>query len=339
MTNDNQNLINETDIQEIVDIPMGGKKNIILDATILSTLMSCARLANFRFNLNLYSIHGKSNSLECGSIVHTFLENFYGCLIQGMKREQALGFAFAAAELYIKGCPTCTNFIPTEDNKKPICGHKPESYPGVKNTPKDNQDKPKRTGWQYVLDTCDQYQKHYINDHWIPLEVEVVKSEVLYEDEEIRILWKAKLDWVVDTNDDICSVDHKTMSQRRDTNTMNNQFMGQCMIMKSRRIWINKVGFQTSLKPEEKFVRLPLYYSPARLIEWQSETLPYYAKLLLMYAETGHWPPNFTHCEGKYGNCAFYEDICQADPEMRESNLKMHFVVGPEWNPTNDEEE
>jgi hypothetical protein len=127
------------------------------------------------------------------------------------------------------------------------------------------------------------------------------------------------------------------MSQRRDTNSMNSQFMGQCIIMETQKVIINKIGFQTSLKPEEKFQRVPIGYSVSRLIEWQSETLPYYAKLMLMYSETGYWPRNFTHCEGKYGNCSFLK-VCESDPMMRESEIKRLFVVGPSWNPTNEED-
>jgi len=336
---DGASIDNDAMIDRVVENIMGGKKNVILDATVLATIMSCARLTDFRFNLSLQSINGKSNSLEAGSIVHKFLEVFYRSIIHGVKREQAIGYGMAAAELYIRGCPACARFKATTEIPKPLCGHRPDEYPGVKNTPKDSTDKPKRIGWQYVLDTCDQYQQFYRNDHWVPLEVEVVKRLPLYEDDEIRILWKSKLDWTVDTNQGIFPVDHKTMSQRRDTNSMNNQFMGQCLVMGTRQIIINKIGFQTSLKPEEKFQRTPIPYTPERLFEWQSETVPYYAKLLLMYAETGHWPPNFTHCEGKYGNCAFYEDVCSANPNMREENLKLHFYVGPVWDPTNEEDE
>lgn len=333
---DNQNLVNETNIQEVIDKPMGGKTNIILDATILTTLMSCPRLADFRFNYNLQAISGKSNSLECGSLVHVFLEYYYKNVIEGMRKEQAKGFAFTAAELYIKGCPGCADFKPSVEQKKPICGHKPYEFPGLKNTPKESEGF--KIGWHYVLDTCDMYLQHYRNDWWVPLEVENVHGEVLYEDDEIRILWKAKLDIVWDTNQGIFPGDHKTMKQRRKDNSMNNQFMGQCLIMKTQKVFKNVVGFQTTLKPEEKFLRTPINYSTQRLIEWQSETLPYYAKLLLMYAETNHWPPNFTHCEGKYGDCAFYENVCSSNPDMREENIKLNFYVGPEWNPTNDED-
>lgn len=329
--------IGETNLQEIIDIPMSGKRNVILDATVLSTLMSCPRLADFRFNHNLMGINGKSNSLECGSIVHMFTEYYYKNIIQGIKRDQAFGFGIAAAELYIRGCKVCTDFSPTTEFPKPPCGHKVNEFTGVRNTPKDSEGY--KIGWQWVLDTCDQYHIFYRNDHWEPLEVEVVKGKVLYEDDDTRVLWKAKLDLVSDTNQGIFPIDHKTMKQNRNTNSMNNQFMGQCRIMDTQQVIINKIGFQTTLKPEEKFKRLPIPYSNARLLEWQGETLPFYAKLLLMYAETGHFPPNFTNCEGKYGNCAFYEPVCSVDPDMREDRIKLNFMVGPEWNPTNDEED
>jgi hypothetical protein len=328
-------MADELDINEIVDIPRTGKKNVIMDATLLTSLMNCPRLADLRFNHNFMALSGKSNSLECGSIFHKFAEVYYGSIIKRVNREQAVGFGLAAAELYIQGCPGCTGFVPSIEQPKPTCGHRADDYPGVKNTPKDSVEY--KTGWQFVLDTCDEYAKFYANDYWVSLEVEVVKGEVLYEDDEIRVMWKAKLDWVVDTNQGIYPVDHKTMKQRRDTLSLNNQFIGQCLIMKTRNIFINKVGFQKTLKPAEKFLRPILSYSAARLLEWQSETLPFYAKLLLMYSEVGHFPPQFGQCEGKYGNCQFTK-VCESDPGMREEELKLNFTVGPSWNPTNEDE-
>jgi hypothetical protein len=339
------------DLHENVEKIEGGKTNIIMDSQILTALMTCPRLADFRFNHRLQPVGGKSNSLEVGSIAHKFLEVFYKSHIAGLDRDKSIAFGFAGAELYIRGCKECSGFVPShclenesrEDHicndqciLKPRCGHPANEYPGVQNTPKDSAGN--FIGWQYALDTMDQYMKFWVNDSWVPLEVEVVKGKILYEDDEIRILWKAKLDLVTDTNQGIYPMDHKTMKQRRDTNSMNNQFMGQCIIQESRSVIINKIGWQTSLKPEEKFVRAFVPYTPQRLMEWQSEILPYYAKLMMMYTESGYFPPNFASCEGKYGNCNFYKPVCGDNPEMREENLKLNFIVGPEWNPTNEED-
>jgi len=309
------------------------KQNIILDATLLSAIMNCPRFSNFRFKMNLQSINGKSNSLECGSIVHKVLEIYYKSIINGIKKSDAIGFGLTAGQLYVSGCQHCTNFISTPEIIKPICGHMPNDYLGTPNTPQESEGY--KIGWKWVFETCEQYFDYYRADHWVPLETEVVKGKILYEDDEIRILWKAKLDLIVDTNQGIYSIDHKTMKQRRNMTSLNNQFIGQCLIMNTRNVFINKIGFQTTLKPEEKFARPPVSYTAARLLEWQSEILPYYAKLLLMYNETNHFPPDWSHCETKYGDCMFMK-ICESDPGMREEELKLHFIVGPEWNPTNE---
>lgn len=332
MTDEQQPII---DLTDVVEIPQVGKKNVIMDSQVLTTLMTCGRLTDFRFNMSLQSIKGKSNSLECGSIVHTFMEYYYKNIINGIDKTKALGFGMAAAELYIRGCQMCTDFVPTPEFPKPPCGHKVNEFQGVKNTPKDSE--AHKTGWSWALKTCEQYVEFYKNDHWVPLEVEIVKQKVLYEDDEIRIMWKAKLDLTADTNQSILPIDHKTMKQQRPNNSLNNQFIGQCHIMNTRNMVINKIGFQTSLKPEERFTRSIISYSAPRLMEWASDTLPFYARMLLMYAETGYFPPNYSNCEGKYGPCPF-KGVCESDPGMREEELKLNFVVGPEWNPTNDED-
>lgn len=270
---------------------------MILDATILSTAMSCARLTDLRFNQHYQSKEGKSPSLESGSIVHTILENYYKSVIAGKPRNESIEIGFAAGKQYV-----------TDE---------------VKNTEE------KDIAWTFT--TMEQYFEHYKNDSWTPLEVEVTKGAILYEDDEIRVLWKAKLDTLVDTNQGIYPVDHKTMKQRRETISLNNQFMGQCLLSKTRGVIINKIGFQTSLKPADKFQRNLISYSADRLMEWQSVILPYWAKMIAMWKETDYFPPNFTHCENKYGICQF-RDHCEADRQMRDEVLKQAFEVGEAWD-------
>ena len=278
------------------------KKNVAMDSQVLSTLMSCPRLTDFRFNLNLNGIIGKTTSLEMGSIVHTFLENYYKAILGGIKKSEAEGFAYIAAKQYTES-------------------------PEVKNCSDDD------IAW--ALKTCSDYVEYYKNDFWIHLEIETVKGKVLYEDDELRVLWKAKFDDIVDTNQGIFPMDHKTMKQRRDTLTLNNQFMGQCLLLGTKRMYVNKIGFQKSIPLSERFTRPDVNYTSARLEEWRGTILPYYARLYLMYAESGYWPPNFTHCENKYGFCQF-KGVCEIDPNLREEMLGHEFVVGEPWDISND---
>ena len=329
------------------------KKNVIMDATVMNTVLACGRLADFKFNHHFESNNGKSNSLEVGTLVHKVLEVYNKHLLKGFKRDDAIAQGLIAGELYANGCKYCADFTsepcgcntPPDENcgsckgtgyTKTKCGHQPQEYPGVKNTPE--QSESYHVGWKYALETCVQYFEHYRNDPWIILESEVVKSDILYEDDEIRVLWKAKLDAVYDTNQGIYSCDYKTQKQTRKKLRLNNQFIGQCMIMKKRNIIIDNIGFQKSLKAEEKFKREMLSYSADLLLEWQSETMPHAAYKLLEWQENNYWPPNYTHCENKFGNCQFV-GVCEADRNMREEEIKLHFHRGPEWNPTNDNEE
>jgi hypothetical protein len=308
------------------------KKNIVLDATLLSALMGCGRLVDLRFNHNLQSIRGKSNSLEVGSIVHKGLEINYKMRSAGYDRLKSEAMGLVAARLYADGCPYCADFVATDEILTPACGHSPQEYPGVANTPEESSGY--IVGIKHAIDTLEQYFDYYKGDHWITLGVETVEGKVLYEDDDIRILWKAKLDWKVDTNQGIFAVDHKTAKQRRPKQKLNNQFMGQCLVTGARSMIVNEIGFQKTLKPHEKFQRPMMNYTSEALIEWSGTTLPYWAYKLLDYQETGYWPPNLTHCENKYGNCPFIP-ACEADPHMRAEELKIHFIKGPAWDPTN----
>lgn len=309
------------------------KKNIIFDATLMSTLTSCPRLADLRFNHRFESINGKSNNLECGSLAHKILEEFYKGQLQGWSRDTAIGNAMTAGLLYVSGCPSCADFTPTDEIPRPECNHQPNEYPGLQNTPPDNEAKPKKTGYKWVLETMDQYFKHYANDTWEPISVEQVVSRDIYEDDEIRVLWKAKLDVLIKTDAGIRPMDHKTMSQDRDTTKMHNQFIGQCFVMETRNMIVNKIGFQLSKKPEEKFRRVMHNYTADNLLEWQTEIVPYWAYQLLSYQE-GYYPPRWNNCENKFGKCQFLQ-VCESDRGMREEELRIGFKVGPEWDPIN----
>lgn len=309
------------------------KHNLIFDATVFSALEGCATYHDLRFNHRFVSIQGKSNSLEVGSLIHKVLEVYYKHKIDGFRQDTSEGNAIAAGLLYVNGCPHCAGVMEVKEGEKLPCGHEPGEYPGMQNTPEYNDKY--IIGWRFALDTCQQYFKFYINDSWIPLAAEEVRKEVLYEDDEIRVGWKAKLDLIVDTNQiGIISMDHKTFKQRRDKTTLNNQFIGQCLLLNSRNVLINKIGLQTTLKIDERLTRELVSYSSDKLDEWKNEILPYYAYKYVQFAESGYWPPNYTHCDGVFGSCMF-KRVCESDRNMRVEVLRNEFQIAPIWDPDN----
>jgi PD-(D/E)XK nuclease superfamily len=309
------------------------KKNIIMDATTLSSLMSCARYHDIRFNHRLVSMRGKSNSLEVGSLIHKVLEVFYQHQIDGFPRTTSIGNALTAGQLFITGCPHCADGL----NDSPECKHEAGEYPGVTNTPAENERN--IIGWKFAIQTCEQYFEFYKNDSFIPLAAEVVKGDVIYEDDEIRVMWKAKFDLIIDTNQiGIISMDHKTFKQRRDKSTLSNQFLGHAVLLKSQNVMVNKIGLQTSLKINERLTREPVSLSSDRILEWQGEIVPYYAYKYIQFTESGYWPPDYTHCDNMFGAC-MYKPVCEADRGMRAEILRLEFQKAPVWDPRNKETE
>ena len=320
-----------------MDIIESTKKNVILDATILSSLMSCARYHDIRFNHRMILARGKSNSLEIGSLIHKVLEVYYKHKIEGFSHSQAVGQAMIAGQLYVNGCPHCANIVELAEGQVLSCNHEPQEYPGMQNTPEQNEHNV--TGWAFALQTCEQYFEFYKNDSFVPLAVEHVKKELLYEDEEIRVGWKAKIDLSIDTNQiGIVSMDHKTMKQRRDKTKLSNQFLGHCFLLNSRNVLVNKIGLQTSLKIEERLTREIVSYSADHIDEWRNEIVPYYAYKYLQFTETGYWPPDYTHCDSIYGSC-MYKTVCESDRHMREEVLRAEFIKAPLWDPRSKDEE
>lgn len=300
-------------------------KTVILDATTLTSLMVCPRYYQYRFRELWIPKGGRSNSIECGSIVHAIIEQYYKSLILGKSRQNAISDGFTAGKEYLYPYHESNQFIVDKDHS------------GTENVPEDSDKRD--IGWKFVFKTMEEYFDFYRNDTFTPIGTEEVRGALIYQDDDLRVLWKAKFDTIIDTSDGMMSMDHKTMKQRRDTLLMSNQFIGQCIILRARNVIVNKIGFQSSLQPHEKFVRSTVSYTADKMAEWSQETVPHFARMLLAYNEAGYYPMQFSGCETKFGFCDFYQTgyppisgPCQNDRVVREEVLNIYYKKGKEWD-------
>lgn len=316
-------------IEKVLDLYIPTKKqNVIMDATVMTALMACPRYFDERFNHNLVPIEGNTNFLQAGQMVHKILEEFNKAIINGMSRTKAIMIGLEAGQQFYK-TPGASN-IPEHNIYE---GSNKILKNGLKSEAKG---KLKSVGYDWIMATMDMYFKRWVNDGWTPIEAEKVRGAVVYEDDEVRVLWKAKLDKMVDTfQDGMMPGDYKTMKMNRHTLPLNNQFMGQCLVAGTRKMFIDKIGFQENLKPEDKFVREIMSYTAEQLAE-QTMTIGYYAKYMTNLLAQSYYPPNYTHCD-KFNGC-MYRKPCEANASDRDRVFKLNFMVGEPWDPSNDDD-
>src|SRR5204862_6305778 len=68
-------------------------------------------------------------------------------------------------------------------------------------------------------------------------------------------------------------VDHKSSSRRGTPSGLDNQFLGYCWALDVNNLVINKIGFQKTLKNEDKFERHVKSYSKELLDEWRVNSI------------------------------------------------------------------
>ncbi len=182
-----------------------------------------------------------------------------------------------------------------------------------------------------VIDSFIQYTDFWENDDWNDsniFSVEKTGSKILYDSDDLTILYEVKIDLVTSNGPVLRPVDHKSVSSRRDPNELANQFKGYCWFLDSHSIIINEIGFQKTLKSSEKFRRHVIQYSQATIDEWKDNTI-FWVRLMLGLIDSDKYPRNFTSCD-KYSGCQFKE-LCLKDPEVREHEINRLYEV-KQWD-------
>jgi hypothetical protein len=278
--------------------------NIIFDSQILNAVQACAEKTRLNFRLNLI-LPNKATPLEEGDLIHQMFEHYNKGLIAGNNQELIYDNArwnalVAESEALGEAASITMSLSPAEASE--------------------------------IIYQFKEYVTHFRMDGVRVLEAERPFIKELYSDDQIRIFYTGKIDRMTDTpNFGVVPRDYKSGRRREAPEPLSNQFTGYAWATGSRVMIVDKVGFQKTLKPEERFNIYPLLYPPSAIKEWIEDTI-WWGKQYAFFIETNTWPRNRTSCD-KYGGCT-YIPVCKASEEARAMVMQNEFIIGDDWDPT-----
>lgn len=283
---------------------MSDRINILFDATVLNSLQECGEKLNLVHNLDLRPVERKTY-FEEGDLLHRMFE-FYNLVLRDTKTEilydnDKFPVLLKAIEDFGQWYSISKDLLPGEASE--------------------------------VLFQFNAYAKHTRMDGVTVLEAEKPFIVKLYQDDQLGVYYSGIIDRYTNTTEfGNVPRDYKSGGQRGRPETLNNQFTGYTFAIDTDIVIVDKVGFQKTLKPEQRFEHHPLYYNQYKKDKWKQDTI-WWAKQYAFYIETNTWPRNRTSC-GKWGGCDF-TIICDAnDQEMKNHLIKTRFIIDTHWDPT-----
>jgi hypothetical protein len=192
------------------------------------------------------------------------------------------------------------------------------------------------------LQTLLQFLQHIQSYSWIPLAAEKHFRKLVYEDAtlRLRIFLTGRIDLIVRTPQlPVIPIDLKTETERWFHSQMSNQFRIYCIATDTNLLWVQRVGFQKTLKPEDKFAIESIPFDPDILDEWKNNTLVYWVKQLIVAHEDSYFPMNTTNCIHGHFKCQFsdgneHRGICNVSRVIRQQKLERYFVKTERWDPS-----
>lgn len=274
------------------------KVNIVFDMSQYDTFRLCELRYHYRYNLNL-SPPTKSHQLDRGTLVHIANEFYYQALKDGKSYEDARVLALSK----IREAGVTSTDLDTEVISR-------------------------------VVDVMEEYY-----DYWRTadqnLRIKAVEQPfiyVLHEDDEVRIHLAGKIDLLYDddkyTN---MPMDHKSYDRDFEILRMSNQFRNYCNAVGSNFLVVNRIGFQKTLKPHEKFKRVPLSYDQFYIQQWKENVI----KVIMWYlqcAAENSWPMNETSCDKYHRKCEYYEVCDSSGIEAKTYKLSANFIRTDKWD-------
>jgi hypothetical protein len=271
---------------------------ITLDATMLDTLMLCPAKFNYRFNLNRISPE-KPKALDRGTLIHTGLESYFKALKDKLRYSEAVDIMVQDVRI--------ASAIDSELDP----------------------DVSKR-----VLDVLLEYTEFWRRQDET-LTIHAVEAPFMYElysDEYIALNMIGKIDLLASDNTYTnLPYDHKSYDRDYPAKRFTNQFLNYSYATGSNYLIVDKVGFQTSLKAEQKFKRIPLSFDPLILEQWKQNVVKWAFQYLEMATENS-WPMNLTSCDKYNRPCEYFELCDSSGEEARVYKLEANFKIAERWD-------
>jgi hypothetical protein len=175
-----------------------------------------------------------------------------------------------------------------------------------------------------------EYIKFYKDDPWSTLAVEEVGSKELFCDDSVHIIYDFKIDRLAQRGDIIAPWDYKTSKKRSEVSSLSNQFIGYAWGTDSSYVVVDKIGFQKTLSPQERFQRILLSYDAERIEEWRQNSIHWALIYLDMLENQSAGHMNLTSCD-KYSGC-IYRSICEKSTSNRQWVIDRDFQAGEPWD-------
>lgn len=184
------------------------------------------------------------------------------------------------------------------------------------------------------------------DEHFEILAVETPFDYILFEDDYIRIIISGKVDLLVNkpsiggevayTN---LPYDHKFVARDFPVDRTDNQFINYAAVTGSNYLIVNKVGMQKTLKPEEKFKRIPLSFDPLFIQQWKDNVIRVVIDEYLPARLRNYYPMRFTNCR-KFGRLCEFHPVCNSSGEdAKRFKLDSMYVDREKWDKYSENEE
>lgn len=285
--------------------------NIKVDSQVFSAYMSCQRYMDYRYNRHLVPISGPSVNILKGTLAHEGTHKFNLARIEGATWNEAKSIALAACRV-----------------KAPTMNIDADNVLAVY--------KMLEEFWEFK-------QSNAIYE--IPLAAERTFNVKVYENAELklRIYLTGRIDYIfklISGDGGIIPLDYKTESEKWFYSGLSNQFKFYAIATKSNTVIVQRLGFQTSKKAEEKFKTETINFSDDIIKEFTEEIIPQTCMNLIISLEEKKYLPNYSNCIHGHFGCMFSDKynnggICTISREVREEKIRSYFSVGVEWNPEN----